>query len=224
MQIIGISGKAGSGKDWLGREVLRPRGYAQFSLSWHMKVVGVAAGWKYEAMFGAHKSEAAREYLQKGGTEQGREKHGENWWIDMADAWLRTLEEGGWPVDKVYVPDVRFRNEAEWVRAKGGLLVRMVHGAGRPYPLSGTAGADHRSETDLDDWEDWDAVVVNGRTMTVEGAEEQLTTQGVLPPDEYPSLLIIDEESKISPLTFQEMVDWVRGPTFGGEQLDLFGE
>ena len=52
------------------------------------------------------------------------------------------------------IDDIRFPNEASWVRHNRGLLVRLdvVHN-----PLEGEAST-HESETALDDWTDWDGV------------------------------------------------------------------
>jgi hypothetical protein len=59
--------------------------------------------------------------------------------------------------DRVVVPDVRFRNEAEAIKARGGFLIRID----RP----GHAGDSHESERDLDGWEEWDLVVSNSGSL-----------------------------------------------------------
>jgi hypothetical protein len=51
------------------------------------------------------------------------------------------------------IADVRFPNEAEAVKEKGGILVRI----NRDLDVT----SDHASETSLDDWEKWDHVVDN---------------------------------------------------------------
>jgi hypothetical protein len=60
----------------------------------------------------------ARRYLQRLGTEGGREILGENVWVDALfrdrDTWGPTV-----------ITDVRFPNEAEAIRAHGGLVVAI---------------------------------------------------------------------------------------------------
>ena len=56
---------------------------------------------------------------QRFGTEFGRETLWDSFWLDVAER--RMLDKG-----RVVVTDVRFPNEAEWLRSKGGLLINVV--------------------------------------------------------------------------------------------------
>jgi hypothetical protein len=56
---------------------------------------------------------------QKFGTEVGREEFWNTFWLDLAER--RMLDAG-----RVVVTDVRFANEAEWIRSQGGLLINIV--------------------------------------------------------------------------------------------------
>ena len=38
MDVIGLSGKIGTGKDYIAEQYFFPRGYKQFSLAWHFKI------------------------------------------------------------------------------------------------------------------------------------------------------------------------------------------
>lgn len=183
MEVIGLSGKAGSGKDFVGREILRPAGYKPFALAWPMKNEAVGHGYTYEDVH-FNKPPAVREFLQIRGTENGWQKYGRHYWTKIAGAWLRTLnEEHG--VERVYVPDVRFPHEAEWIRSLGGKLVRLELGD-RPGRLQhdrshkGSAcPACHVSETALDNWKDWDAVIVNNVGTSQEYISARLYGAGV---------------------------------------------
>jgi hypothetical protein len=177
VEVIGISGKAGAGKDFVGREVLRPAGFFQWSFAWPMKTTCVGLGHSFEDVM-YHKPPHVREALQRIGTEDGWMKHGRMYWVDQAHAWLRIVS-GNFGARRFYISDVRFPHEAEWIRTVGGQLVRVEHGD-RPYPLAGTAAAAHTSETALDGWTDWDAVVRNDTTKTARDIALQLFTQGVL--------------------------------------------
>ena len=55
------------------------------------------------------------------------------------------------------IDDLRFRNEAKLIRCWGGSLIRIV----RP----GIQEIDDPSEKDLDDWESWDLVVDNSGSI-----------------------------------------------------------
>jgi hypothetical protein len=58
---------------------------------------------------------------------------------------------------RVVVPDLRFRNEVEWLRRLGGLLVKVV----RPR----RDGDGHASETELTAFTGWDLVLTNDGTL-----------------------------------------------------------
>lgn len=85
----------------------------------------------------AEKKLTVREYLQRFGTEVGRDVFGDTFWVDQCV-----------PVDLdhegkvVFVTDVRFPNEAQRIRDAGGVVVRVLNG-----PLN-TEG--HASEQILD--------------------------------------------------------------------------
>jgi hypothetical protein len=79
-----------------------------------------------------------RVYLQRLGTEAGRETLWDSIWVDAAFANL--------PEDaRVVVTDMRFPNEADAVRDRGGLTVRIHRDGVGPVN-------DHPSETSLDDY------------------------------------------------------------------------
>lgn len=86
-----------------------------------------------------------RELLQWWG--EDRRSANRDYWVD---ALMATITDDG-----IYIiDDVRYRNEAQRIRDTGGILVRIEPYTG--YPIN--PGAYHRSETDLDDWGDWDYV------------------------------------------------------------------
>lgn len=62
-----------------------------------------------------------RKVLQFVGTEWGRQEKGESVWINLLDEQLKQQ-----PQDSVVlITDVRFPNEAAWIRSKGGIIVRV---------------------------------------------------------------------------------------------------
>jgi hypothetical protein len=62
-----------------------------------------------------------RGLLQRLGTEAVRKHLGEDAWVRAA---ARTINENGWT--RTAMSDVRFPNEAEFVRQSGGIVVRIV--------------------------------------------------------------------------------------------------
>lgn len=74
-------------------------------------------------------------------------------------AWQGTLDDH-FDLDRVIIPDLRCRNEAEYLREKGALLIKVTRIVGGKVYLAEDRPADHPSETELDDWHDWDLSVV----------------------------------------------------------------
>lgn len=72
-----------------------------------------------------------RQMMQKVGTDMVRQMWGEDFWIRNMD--LRLCD------GDVVVSDVRFPNEAQYIRDRGGVLVRIVR--------NGRASDTHTSET-----------------------------------------------------------------------------
>lgn len=62
-----------------------------------------------------------REFLQRFGTEMGRNTFGENFWIRLWDEQYRSGSG-----DYIVVPDVRFENEAIWISGAGGYIIEVT--------------------------------------------------------------------------------------------------
>lgn len=93
---------------------------------------------------------SVRRLLQVWGTEYRRWQD-EDYWVKALRAWLACREPG----ENVVVDDVRFRNEAELIHERGGLLVRLEPWDGwEPGPHS-----DHPSETQLDEYQKFHMVL-----------------------------------------------------------------
>lgn len=160
MKLVGLSGKAGSGKDWVTQHVLRPLGYFQVSFADHLKITAVGRGLASYTEVYLTKPDHVRKFMQEEGTERGRNVYGENIWINTAFAWMQLLEERN-GIDKFVVADVRFPNEADAVKAGGGVLIRLD----APKRVSQTrltaAQRAHLSETAMDNYTGYTAVFAN---------------------------------------------------------------
>lgn len=174
MTIIGLGYSARSGKDTAAAALVRDMGFHRRAFADKLKELALKAdplvttnvqavnvstgaghlkhvfhglgGWEGVKDVYPH----AREFLQNLGT-GAREVFGETFWIDQA---LADLD----PDEDYVFSDVRFLNEAEAIKGLGGFVILVDRHQQR------TGG--HVSETELDDYEGWDAVIDN-RTGTV---------------------------------------------------------
>ena len=65
--------------------------------------------------------------------------------------------------DIAFITDVRFQNEANYVKEMGGFLIRVSRDTG--------LNDNHISETDLDKYEKWDGIILNTGSMEQLGIE-----------------------------------------------------
>jgi len=130
--IVGFSGPAGAGKDDAAKivvDVLQKSGIsaAQYSFAMPLKeVCAFVFGMTPEEMSDRKIKEEVgrftygmtnRKVMQLVGTESFRQIFNENIWVDFAE---RAISRMG--VDVIVISDVRFENEAEWVKRNGFLF------------------------------------------------------------------------------------------------------
>lgn len=146
-RLVGLTGLAGSGKD-TAAEALVAAGWKRDAFADRMRVAVLAldpwvdvdpfyrAAGRDRLSFLVERygwDEAKREYpevrrlLQKFGTEAGRKIHGDDCWIDLL---FRSWDNE----TSLVITDCRFNNEAEAVRARGGLVVRIDRPGLEPLP------------------------------------------------------------------------------------------
>lgn len=135
MKIIGLCGYAGAGKDETRKILCSAHGMAGIAFADPLRAMGEALlidcgvplefardrDLKEQIMPGLGIS--WRRLLQTLGTEWGRGLR-ESFWLDAAATKIAQLCEEGLP--GVVISDVRFPNEADWVRAAGGEMWRIV--------------------------------------------------------------------------------------------------
>lgn len=156
--IIGISGYARSGKDSIGKILVEQHGYTRLSFAdllreallllnpdivdevteqvFTLEELIADRGWERA------KTECSevRRMLQVLGTDIARNMIGEDSWVNAME---RRIAASG--ADKIVITDVRFPNEADFVRSFDGMVLRVFR------PGVGPAN-DHVSEIGMDDY------------------------------------------------------------------------
>lgn len=150
--IVGITGRAGSGKDTVADVLVKEQGFMRVSLADPLKrFCSEVFGWSLAADGPLHGPShlrnrpdarwgglTPRHALQTLGTEWGRTMHPDVW---IAYA-LRVCSD---PDARYVIPDVRFDNEAAAIRNHGGTVIEVWRPGVR---LEGAAG-EHVSEAGI---------------------------------------------------------------------------
>jgi len=125
--LIGIVGLARSGKNHIGKLLLKHKGFLPWAYANPLKMNLYAKNdtWTLQQIFGdGDKPEELRRELQLEGTERGRYAHRQDMWVRALEAFLYIAEE--WSPKGVVICDVRFPDELEYLRSKGALLLTVV--------------------------------------------------------------------------------------------------
>ena len=167
MIVIGISGRAGHGKDTIADHLTARYGFVRRSFADPLREAAASIfGFTSAQMLDRVRKEqvdprwglSPRQVLQTLGTECMRAHFAADVWIRSFDMWLETL-----PADTpgVVVPDVRFVNEADAIRARGFLgEVWRVYRPGAQSHVN-----HHISEIALDGYRDFSRFVDNNATL-----------------------------------------------------------
>jgi hypothetical protein len=170
--IIGISGKIGSGKDTLAQLLLKECEKYFHELKVEQK--SYAYKLKYITSF------LTGTTLEENFDREGKNKFLPEWGMTIGEIQQRLGTEGvrkgvheeGWvlalfadykPSEHLWiVSDVRFKNEAEAVKSRGGFLIRLE---GDPVGARANSKRDHShpSETDLDNYNGFDIIYDNSK-------------------------------------------------------------
>lgn len=145
--IVGLHGYQRSGKDTAAAG-LTDRGFLRVSFAEPLREaiynlnprvvaytadneLSIAPSQRYQKIIDTYGYEAAKDHpiwgaevrnlLQRFGTECARETFWDSFWIDLADRTIRESNAGA-----VVITDVRFENEAQYVRDMGGVLVNVT--------------------------------------------------------------------------------------------------
>ena len=153
--LIGFSGKIGSGKNFIAEEIFLPKLFDiyskrapdkrlipyYFSFGDHLKIECLCRNSytnldQTSAMYNffIEKDQTTRDMLQKYGTENGRHVYHEDIWVRAVESWISIQESR---LEKLrdrtkndflpifVISDVRFKNEAEFIKSNNGILIRV---------------------------------------------------------------------------------------------------
>lgn len=149
--LIGLTGRAGAGKSTVAAYLQDKYAYAEIAfadpivnmLHSLLADANIGSGWITERALKEQPTPLGfsyRQLAQSLGTEWGRGL-APDFWVRVASQRVIALQAGG---DNVVISDVRFPNEAAFIQAHGGVLVRVLRQdlpAVRPH--ASEAHADH---------------------------------------------------------------------------------
>lgn len=171
--IIGMSGKIGTGKNYLLDHVLFPHFVAHqvpcvvMAFADALKMDAIRdQGFVFDDVFGESKPYPVRKYLQEYG-EVERKKD--------SDVWVKRLHpqlllHGSRGIKVVLISDLRHENEAKYIYKMGGLCIRIEAPVRNKRKLLKESNGDeekmaavasHVSETSLDSYSKFDIVIQN---------------------------------------------------------------
>ena len=122
---IGISGKMGVGKDYIVNNYLSKLYEKSIIISFADMIkinLMVHNNINLNELYG-HKTPEIRKLLQYEGTENGRDKYGQDIWIKYVKSWGELYLSRGYKY--IIVTDVRFKNEYEFIKNNNGIVIRI---------------------------------------------------------------------------------------------------
>ncbi len=150
--IIGLSGKKHCGKDTAANIICQlVPSCIKYAFAAELKNE-VARATGFSVRYIDEHKESFRLILQGWGTDFRRKIFGEYYWIKKMEEAIVTLSSR---YQNIIIPDVRFKNELDWIKGKGGMVFRIE----RFVDFSDT----HVSETELDGAQ-FDGVLLNHGT------------------------------------------------------------
>lgn len=140
--IIGLKGNKGSGKSTVALHITKKYSFIEKALADPIKQIGLLIGFSQQQMYGSQKDKetvdpimgiSGREFLQKMGTEIGREiipqiipnfklaQNGQLWINTTGRIIDAELEQK----NNILISDIRFPNEAEMIKSRNGIIIEI---------------------------------------------------------------------------------------------------
>jgi hypothetical protein len=161
-RLIGIAGRAGSGKDTIARHLSVVHGFHVTAFATPLKDILIRLGLTRDhfATLAAKETpipalgKSPRQMMQTLGTDWGRNMVHEDLWIRVLEHRLR----GYPPGHDLCVSDVRYNNEARWIREQGGVIWHIARADHE------TTESEHSSEAGVAELLD-DEIIDNNGTL-----------------------------------------------------------
>lgn len=174
----------GVGKDYIANNIIIPflkasnKQCIQLSFADQLKVNSMI---KYDLTYEntyVKKTDRTRRLLQHEGTENGRKILGDDIWIQYLDKWYEIYNNRG--VEFCVIPDVRYKNEYDYIKSKNGIIIKVVAPSRNETRLNNESNGDsqiykniknHSSETEMDNIDDdyYDIIIKNdGKKLETE--------------------------------------------------------
>jgi len=183
MKLIGLSGKLGSGKNYIAENIIAP----YFTDKYNILIIGFGDQVKnelyardvsltYDLLYDK-KTYESRKKLQEYATEYGRDKYNQDMWIRGLDMQIETFSRRSPKEVMVIICDVRFKNEAEYIKNKNGILFRIIANNRTNERYNKESNNDiskyniisnHSSETDLDNYTNFDMIINNDNELDLQ--------------------------------------------------------
>lgn len=161
MYIIGISGKAESGKTTFG-EMLK-KSFEEKAQ--RVLMINYADAVKHIARqyynWNGEKDQYGRSLLQKIGTDMGRNMIDEDIWVIIVELFINLMKDD---FDVFIIGDCRFPNEIEYWEDKNNYYSIRIARENHSSQLTDEQ-KQHASETSLDDYDSFDFVIQNNDTL-----------------------------------------------------------
>ena|SRR5690554_3958413 len=161
LPLIGLAGLAGSGKNTVADIISSEFDVVHYAFAQPLKqMLQQGLGLNRHDTDGYRKEQidtrygkSPRQMMQTLGTEWGRNMVHPDIWVKATEGYCQRLHEEN-PVLAIILTDVRFNNEAEWVRSQGGVIIHVKRPDAAPV-------AEHVSEQGVEYIENVDFVIHN---------------------------------------------------------------
>ena len=151
MKLIGITGKAGSGKDTIANYLRLEHGFIQYAFATPIKrAIATMLDMEIKELFSRTAKEEIIDFIGKSprflaqtlGTEWGRDLVHKDIWVILAKRFYDIQSVDPY-IKGIVIADVRFDNEAEWIKSEGGIIIEVS----RSYVLP--CYGEHSSESGI---------------------------------------------------------------------------
>lgn len=132
--LIGLTGNARTGKTTTAQHLSLEHGFECYAFADPMRDALMAMFQLSPEDFEGDAKEqpvdwlgrSPRQLMQLLGTEWGRHMISANLWVEVAEQHLNAIANATFPTPSFVISDVRFENEADFIRRRGGVIVHLL--------------------------------------------------------------------------------------------------